>query len=343
MEIEPQRSGLISVIVPIYHVEEYMDECIDSIVNQTYKNLEIILVDDGSPDNCPTKCDQWAERDARIRVIHKKNGGLSSARNAGLDVAAGEYISFVDSDDFFDKRMYEILYEGITRSSNIGISAIKFYKYEDGKVSIYWKKWDTKEDVLVKSMDFGILTLKQKVCHAATNKLYRRELLENVRFREGKLNEDVLFMHDLSKEIQKQSLDMWDLAYYAYYYRLRQNSICHSDIPIVVAYIENLRTIVEEAESQTYKSTAIKIYRITICDFCSDLLKLHSTREGKALYDKYFARYKNLIRFSFYPDIRDQHRSSFITLITLILLKYSPKLYALIIRKQSLKIMSRYS
>ena len=92
--------ALVSVIVPIFMVEEYLDECIQSIVGQTYSNLEIILVDDGSLDGCPQKCDEWARKDHRIRVIHKPNGGLSSARNAGLDIAKGEYIAFVDSDDY---------------------------------------------------------------------------------------------------------------------------------------------------------------------------------------------------------------------------------------------------
>lgn len=91
---------LISVIVPIYNVEKYLARCVDSIVNQTYKNLEIILVDDGSPDRCPQMCDDYAEKDRRIKVVHKNNGGLSDARNAGMAVATGEYISFIDGDDY---------------------------------------------------------------------------------------------------------------------------------------------------------------------------------------------------------------------------------------------------
>ena len=91
---------LISVIVPIYNVERYLEKCVNSILVQTYSNLEIILVDDGSPDNCPQLCDQLAKKDSRIVVVHKKNGGLSSARNAGIDIARGEYIGFVDSDDW---------------------------------------------------------------------------------------------------------------------------------------------------------------------------------------------------------------------------------------------------
>ena len=98
----------ISVIVPVYKVEEYLDRCVKSIVEQTHKNLEIILVDDGSPDNCPMMCDKWAEKDSRIKVIHKKNEGVSAARNIGLDNAKGEYIGFVDSDDYLEK---EAIYE----------------------------------------------------------------------------------------------------------------------------------------------------------------------------------------------------------------------------------------
>ena len=96
-----------TVIVPIYKVEKYLKKCLDSIINQTYNNLEIILVDDGSPDNCPALCDEYAQKDSRIRVIHKQNGGLSSARNAGFEIATSEYISFVDSDDYLNQNMYE--------------------------------------------------------------------------------------------------------------------------------------------------------------------------------------------------------------------------------------------
>ena len=98
---------LISVIVPIYNVEKYLDRCVDSIINQTYKNLEIILVDDGSPDNCPQMCDDYAKKDSRIKVVHKENGGLSDARNVGMEVATGEYVSFIDSDDYISLDCYE--------------------------------------------------------------------------------------------------------------------------------------------------------------------------------------------------------------------------------------------
>lgn len=99
----------ISVIVPVYKSEKFIESCVDSILNQTYKNIEVILVDDGSPDSCPQVCDQYAMKDSRVRVLHKENGGVSTARNAGLDIARGEYISFVDSDDYLEPHMYEVM------------------------------------------------------------------------------------------------------------------------------------------------------------------------------------------------------------------------------------------
>ena len=110
-------SKLISVIIPIYKVEEFLDKCISSVVNQTYYDLEIILVDDGSPDNCPIMCDKWAERDERIKVIHKVNGGLSDARNAGIQIAKGDFIAFVDSDDWIAPNMYQMMVDAIEKET----------------------------------------------------------------------------------------------------------------------------------------------------------------------------------------------------------------------------------
>ncbi|EGP5489252.1 glycosyltransferase, partial [Enterococcus faecium] len=105
----------ISIIVPVYKVEPYLRKCVDSILAQTFTDFEVILVDDGSPDNSGKICDEYASKDSRVRVIHKKNGGLSSARNAGIDVARGKYLGFVDSDDYIEKDMYELLYDNIVK------------------------------------------------------------------------------------------------------------------------------------------------------------------------------------------------------------------------------------
>lgn len=125
------QKPLVSVIVPVYKVEDYLDKCVKSIVAQTYENLEIILVDDGSPDNCPSMCDSWAQKDSRIKVIHKENGGVSSARNSALDAAAGDYICFVDSDDFIEPNAVGYMLENIGDADVIQCSFS--YDYLDGR------------------------------------------------------------------------------------------------------------------------------------------------------------------------------------------------------------------
>ena len=111
-----RKTELISVIIPVYKVEKYINRCVESVLVQNYHNIEVILVDDGSPDNCGIICDKYAETDSRIKVIHKKNGGLSDARNAGLDIATGQYICFIDSDDYIEKDMLKDMYDNIVRT-----------------------------------------------------------------------------------------------------------------------------------------------------------------------------------------------------------------------------------
>ena len=124
---------LISVIVPVYNVERYLDQCVKSIVEQSYRNLEIILVDDGSRDACPGKCDMWAAKDNRISVIHKANGGLSSARNAGLDQARGDCIAFVDSDDWIDPNMLRTMWQWMQEQHEVNVVMCGTEKnFEDG-------------------------------------------------------------------------------------------------------------------------------------------------------------------------------------------------------------------
>ncbi|MGN0182441.1 MAG: glycosyltransferase family 2 protein [Candidatus Ornithomonoglobus sp.] len=125
---------LISVIVPVYKVEKYLDRCIESLVNQTYVNLEIIIVDDGSPDNCGAMCDAWAEKDKRIKVIHKQNEGLGFARNSGLEVAHGKYVSFIDSDDYVSTSMYEIMYNALNKNNADTCLCGHYIKYTNKSV-----------------------------------------------------------------------------------------------------------------------------------------------------------------------------------------------------------------
>ncbi len=181
-----KKEPLISVIVPIYNVEKYLDRCIESIVNQTYENLEIILVDDGSPDKSPKMCDEWAKKDKRIKVIHKENGGLSDARNSGIDIAKGEYLTFIDSDDYVEKDYVEFLYKNLI-DNNADISMGKQYvRYPDktlntGSEEIYIVNPHDCFDKLLYSEDFDV---------SAWAKLYKKELFKEVRYPVGRLFED---------------------------------------------------------------------------------------------------------------------------------------------------------
>ena len=175
----------LSLIVPVYNMEKYLDKCLDTLLLQTLKDYEIILVDDGSPDKCPQICDEWAQRDSRIRVIHKENGGLSDARNAGINVCTGEYISFVDSDDFIKPDMIEKLYSAATKMG-ADIVACGILTCEGDKCTA----WGCKDFVGCPKEIYALLYDDAAYPVAAWNKLYHRSLLEKLRYPVGKLHED---------------------------------------------------------------------------------------------------------------------------------------------------------
>lgn len=185
---------LISIIVPVYKVEEYLDECIGSIVRQTYENLEIILVDDGSPDNCPEKCDNWAKKDPRIKVIHKKNGGLSKARNEGMSKATGKYIAFVDSDDWIEMTYVEHLYRAIQKTgADISACDVREIRSDKDRLAA---NVGTGQTVACSPEKALSELLKGRTFRAvAWNKLYRAGLLKGERFEVGKLHEDEFFSY----------------------------------------------------------------------------------------------------------------------------------------------------
>lgn len=192
---------LISVIVPIYKVEPYLDRCVKSIINQTYDNLEIILVDDGSPDGCPAMCDAWAERDSRVKVIHKENGGLSDARNAGLAVAAGELISFIDSDDWIEPNFIEYLYRAMENTGAEIAGCATTFVAEDGS-AIRIRK-EARPSPLDRLEALRRLVLEDGVYQTVWNKLYRREVLQGIPFAVGKYNEDEFWTYQVFDRIHK--------------------------------------------------------------------------------------------------------------------------------------------
>lgn len=180
---------LISVIVPIYKVESYLNRCVESLVNQTYHNLEIILVDDGSPDNCPQMCDDWVKKDSRIKVIHKENGGLSDARNAGMDIASGEYVTFVDSDDWIDVKTYSLVIDRILLThSQIGAFNIISVESENftPELSDEFEVLNSEQAIENTIEDIGVKTV-------AWNKVYHKSVIEGMTFPKGRLHEDEFF------------------------------------------------------------------------------------------------------------------------------------------------------
>ncbi len=192
---------LLSVIVPVFRVEDTLDKCVSSLLRQGVDDMEIILVDDGSPDRCPAMADQWAVRDPRVKVIHKTNGGLSEARNAGLDTATGSLITFADSDDFLDDGLYAQLLAGIGSCDILEFSIAGRLQLSDEEftdMSDYWLRC-------------------QAYCHTYVwNKIFRRQLFDGVRFPKGRVFEDVYIMPQLLRKAQK--IRTTSRGYYHYCY-----------------------------------------------------------------------------------------------------------------------------
>lgn len=212
-------NDLISVIVPIYNVEKYLEQCIESITNQSYTNLEIILVDDSSPDNCPAICDDWAKKDNRIRVIHKDNGGLSSARNAGITVATGKYITFVDSDDYIEPDMYEKLINIMYQTSSDIVSCKLRFVYDAGSYSV--SSEDSCELTEYNSEEALSALIDDKLRQVVWNKLYKTELINNIQFEVGKYHEDEFWSYQVIGKSDKVTT----IDYTGYNYRQRSDSI----------------------------------------------------------------------------------------------------------------------
>ncbi len=207
---------LITVIVPVYRVEQYLKRCVDSVVNQTYKNLEIILVDDGSPDSCGAMCEEFAAQDNRIRVIHKENGGLSSARNAGLDVMTGEYVGFVDSDDWIELDMYERLY-GLLTENNAQIAAGGIQcDHFDGTYHFFNPEYprSTAVEIYSKVQAIKELIIAHKITNSACDKLFKKEIFSNMRFKEGIVNEDFDLMPLCFEKIETVIYDPTPMYHY---------------------------------------------------------------------------------------------------------------------------------
>lgn len=218
-----EDNKLISVIVPVYNIKDYIEKCIESLINQTYSNLEIMLVDDGSTDESGEICEQYARKDARIRVLHKPNGGLSDARNYALDCASGELLAFVDGDDWVHPQMYEIMYETM-KEKDADIVTCWFEQQDEGFAKQHYRQED---------LEIKLLTGAAALCDIETplvvawNKLYRRELLADIRYPKGKLHEDEYVIHRIFYKCTRIAVIDRPL----YFYTIRGGSIVSQMTP----------------------------------------------------------------------------------------------------------------
>lgn len=221
---------MISIIVPIYKVEKYLKQCVDSIINQTYRDLEIILVDDGSPDNCPAVCDEYVKKDSRVKVIHKKNGGLMSARQAGLKVATGDYIGFVDGDDWIEPDMYE-QFAKVINEYNPDMAICEFYfmypsreAFSSQKLSKPFFNKSEMEQKIYPTMLFKDVFFITGINPCCWSKVFKKELLESCLYRvtpKIKIGEDAAFTYPCL--LKANSVAYVDK--YLYHYRINSESM----------------------------------------------------------------------------------------------------------------------
>ena len=217
-----EKEPLISVIVPVYGVEQYLDKCVESIIHQTYDNLEIILVDDGSKDRSGQMCDTWSKKDSRIVVYHKQNGGLSDARNYGIDRAKGEYLTFIDSDDYVDKDYIEFLYN-LLAVNNCKLSLCSLHVYFSSNNRV-WDKGNGSSILINGKKAIEMLCYHDEVDTAAYGKLIHKDLFYNVRFPVGKIFEDIGTMYLILDQCEKIACHFLP----KYTYVIRANSIVTS-------------------------------------------------------------------------------------------------------------------
>lgn len=283
---------LLSVIIPVYNVEPFLDRCMESIVNQTYKNLEIIMVDDGSPDNCPQMCDEWQEKDNRIRVIHKKNGGLSDARNAGLAITRGDYITFVDSDDYIDLNMYESMIEALERTG-ADISTCGRCSYKNGEITE--KHTSIKEVVLTPIQAVDELLRGGLIEEAAWDKVYKKEMFEGIIFPVGEINEDMPIMPHVFERANKIVCTGKPF----YFYCENSESITHA------VYNEKKRVVIKHInEVSRYIENKYPELKDALCEFqgryaSNFLIIFEQQKELKKKYPEDYQFYKSSCKRNF--------------------------------------------
>lgn len=291
-----KEDKLISVIVPVYNIKEYVEKCIKSIIGQTYSNLEIMLVDDGSTDGSGEICDKYALQDDRIIVMHKSNGGLSDARNYAIDRAHGELFAFVDGDDWIHPQMYELMYN-IIEQENVDIVTCWF----EQKNPDFVRQSYTVDDLDVRQLTGAeALSDIEVPLVVAWNKLYKREVFDEIRYPKGKLHEDEFIIHRLFYRCSKIAVINQAL----YFYTIRDNSIVAQMTPqrihdALEAFSDRVEFADEKGWSEVM-SAVVKRY----CDYCID--RYNDIRVGK--YELFDDSYLDML-WQLEHDIMDKYET----------------------------------
>ena len=308
------KKSLISIIVPVYNIEEYIGECIESIVNQSYSNMEIIIVNDGSTDTSGQICNEWKKKDTRICVINKQNGGLSDARNYGLKIATGEYICFVDGDDTIDLSYIQILYDSINKYK-VDLVACNFYQnnIETGKLE-YPKRFSDRV-LCVDSNKYMELVYNNTYLATACIKMGKRKIYENIFFPVGKKHEDSFVIIDVIMNCDKIGI----IPDCLYFYRQRKTSIMNNqDEDLFLDDFAWINYHIEVLSKLNLKKTLFEAKKL----FCHNYIKnykLLSDNNKKIVQEQYKKYYKDII-FCRYMSIKS--RTKYLLLGNPILLKY---------------------
>lgn len=298
------ENPLITVVVPIYNVELYLKRCINSILKQSYSNLEIIMVDDGSEDNSGLICDEYEKKDERIQVIHKGNGGLSDARNAGINIAKGAFITFIDSDDFVSLDYIDSLYELILKY-NTDISGCYHKKFANDREIP--KRIERKEAIILSGVEAVIdLCYQKHITNSAWGKLYRMSLFEKNRYPVGKLYEDLGTTYKLFLLCDKVAFSMEE----KYYYFQRNNSIMHYDFSkknmdrIILS--EELYDNVKNVSRELRSAAETRLFISSVQVLREMPLDNEKFKEEKSIVTKYIKLYRKKVLFN--KDVKKINR-----------------------------------
>lgn len=316
---------LISIIIPVYKVEDYLERCVDSVLNQTYENIEVILVDDGSPDKCGEMCDKYAQKHDNVIVIHQKNQGLSAARNTGIRTAKGQFLGFVDSDDFIEKNMYELLYDVLeVNNADISVGGI-IDCYEETGI----KEKDFNKEVKVYTGEEAIkdvLINQGNITAHVVTKLYRKQIFDMISFPEGKLYEDSFTIIDFLIKAEKIAV----VNHGVYYYWHRGGSIVESpfserDMHLIRAWENNQKTIMKKMPEL---KEAIEFRYFWSCFYLLDKIYIEDKKHNEEAELVYILKnnFSNIIKNKYFRKNRK---------LAMVVLKISRKCYKILCRMKS--------